>query len=785
MRARTLVASTAVALILSAALAAWAAQTESGAVFRLPAPGLPWSALYVIGFNGAEGTVVVDDGTMGTEQAVALGGLAGDDGMLTVTGTGSRIDINGDPVNRSPNLSCANEGTCLLEVLAGGAISINGAGSQASDAPSSGMQVGFEAGSLGTARVSGPGSFLGIENGAGALSGIVVGFQGDGLLTVEDGGSVVVDTGTGLGGGLICGGAEDDGDTAGVGVFTVTGPGSEFEMLGTNTSFVIGTTSTGTFEVLDGAVATGQVAFVGLQGSGDGTVRVGSGGTLQVHGENPENILGAQLLIGMGGTGNLEVLDATLDIDDLGSPREPGLAIGGAGGGPFTGGVGTARVSGAAAAVTIAGTGGFLSVGSDGDGTLLVEDGATVTVENPDDASGTSVGFFPGGSGRVDISGEGSQIDGGVGASFGVDPLLADTGSADVRVRDGGTFLVGAGSIAMGSNAVVGGDGGVAAGGGLVNLRGRVEAGDPIGVFDVVGTYQQVEASAVAHFSWADSGNSHFHATDAIDLQAGTIAVDLFGGFLPSAGDEFPAMGSNTSLALDPSVGLVVRGAAAGFDAELTTNGTQLFFRALTDAQGLGGCQGGQLKALGTLCKQVFSCESKRAKKPSKDLDGSRRTECLAKGDTKFASSWDKNFQKAAKKGDVCGIADTVAAADVAAALIGAPAAEITAGILTDWDEAAENKDDDKLRSSLLKETGALCSKLLTTDGKQMQKRNDAKRDSARQKAMDKFVGKADKAISKAGAKGVTYTGPPAIDLAAETTAAVAEATTATFIGID
>ena len=93
--------------------------------------------------------------------------------------------------------------------------------------------------------------------------------------------------------------------------------------------------------------------------------------------------------------------------------------------------------------------------------------------------------------------------------------------------------------------------------------------------------------------------------------------------------------------------------------------------------------------------------------------------------------------------------------------------------------------DDDKLRSSLLKEAGAHCSKLLTTDGKQMQKRNDAKRDSARQKARDKFVGKADKAVGKAGAKGVTYTGPASGDLADDTTEAVAAATTATFIGIE
>ncbi|MDH3687439.1 MAG: hypothetical protein OEP95_14495, partial [Myxococcales bacterium] len=382
MRSRAIALSAAF-LILSVAAVAWAARTETGEVFTFPLP--PWSDLYNIG-PSSEGAVVIDAGTMISEDAVSVGGLPGGDGTLRVTGASSRLDINGDPVNRSPNLSCGNEGACLVEVLDGGAISINGAGSQVGDVPSAGMQAGFEPGSLATVRVSGADSFLGVENGAGDLSGIVVGFQGDGLFTVEDGGSVVVDTGTGLTGGLVCGGATDDGDTAGVGVFTVTGAGSEFEMLGTNTSFAIGTTSTGTLEVLDGGLATGQVAFVGLQGSGDGTVRVGSGGSLRLQGENPENGLAAQMLVGMGGTGELEVIDATLDIDDLGSALSPGLAVGGAGGGPFTGGIGTARVSGPAAAVTIAGTNGFLAVGPDGTGTLLIEDGATVTVENPDDA---------------------------------------------------------------------------------------------------------------------------------------------------------------------------------------------------------------------------------------------------------------------------------------------------------------------------------------------------------------------------------------------------------------
>jgi hypothetical protein len=354
-----------------------------------------------------------------------------------------------------------------------------------------------------------------------------------------------------------------------------------------------------------------------------------------------------------------------------------------------------------------------------------------------------------------------------------------------VTVRDGASLVAGIGTIEMGGGAVLRGDGALAAGGGLVNRRGRVEPGDPIGVLDVAGPYEQIEAGAVARFELSEAGMSHLHATDPVDLLAGTIEVALTGGLLPSTGDEFALMGSNTSLALDSSVTFAMSGAAAGFDAEIESNGTQLIFRALSDAQGLGGCQAGQLKALGALCKQVFACESKRAKKPSKDVDGSRLAECRGKADAKFASSWDKNFQKAAKKGDVCGIDDALPAADVAAALIGAPAAERTAAILTDWDEAAGNKDDDKLRSSLLKEAGAHCSKLLTTDAKQMQKRNDAKRDSAREKARAKFVGKGDKAIQKAGAKGVVYTGPAPTDLADEDTEAVATATTATFNGVE
>ena len=782
MRARVLAAIVACSLSF-AALASWAARTQTGGVFNLPFD--PWSSLYVIGFNGGDGEVVVDGGTMISEQAIAIGGLAGDEGTLTVTGTDSRIDVDGDPTNRSPNVSCANGGTCVLEVLEGGAISINGAGSQEGDVPSAGMQVGFGVGAVGTARISGAGSFLGVENGAGDASGIAVGTEGDGQLVVEDGASIAIDTGTGSNGGVQIGGSGTPGQDTGIGLVTLTGAGTSLEMVGVNTSYSIGSSALGTLEVLDGATSTTQVGFVGLFAGSDGTVHIGSGATLNLRGENADNNLAAQLLVGLEGAGTLEVTDGTLSIDGEASTLFSGLAVGGAGGGPFTGGTGTATVSGPDALVDIAGPTSFLSIGPDGTGALVVEDGASVVVENPDDASGTSVGFQAGGHGTVDVSGTDSVLDAGVGMSLGIDLALADAGSAHVTVRDGGLLLTGSGGVAMGSDAVLGGDGTVGTGSGVFNFRGRVEAGAPIGVLDVTGTYEQSEATATTRFALADAGHSHLHATDAVDLLAGTLEVDLVGGFLPAAGDEFVLAGSNTSLSLDPAVALAVSGAADGFDTELTTNATQVILRALNDAQGLGGCQAGQLKALGTLCKQVFACESKRAKKPTKDADASGKEACLLKANAKFDGAWGKTSTKAAKKGDVCGIDDTTPAADVAARLVRDPAMELVIAILTGWDETAANKDDDKLRSSLLKEAGGFCSKLLSADSKQMKKRSDAKRDKAREKARTKFEGKVQKAIQKASGKGVDYTGPEPATLADDTEAVVADATTASASGLD
>lgn len=153
----------AVLLVLSLAVAAWAVRTETGEVFNVPFS--PWSALYSIG-SGDPGTVLIDGGTTVSEQAIAVGGLPGGDGTLTVTGAGSRLDIDGDPEDRSPNLSCGNDGACLIEVLDGGVISVNGAGSEVGDAFPAGLQAGFGPEAVGSIRVSGPGSSVFVENGA-------------------------------------------------------------------------------------------------------------------------------------------------------------------------------------------------------------------------------------------------------------------------------------------------------------------------------------------------------------------------------------------------------------------------------------------------------------------------------------------------------------------------------------------------------------------------------------------------------------------------------------------
>ncbi len=132
---------------------------------------------FLVGHNdGAEGTVTISAGGLVTGLQGILGDLAGSIGTMTVTGAGSTWSATVDAaVQYSGDLNVGRHGTGTLSVLSGGSVIGNR------------LHIANEAGSAGTATVSGTGSNLTVSD---RLS---VGIEGDGVLTVANGGTVSAD----------------------------------------------------------------------------------------------------------------------------------------------------------------------------------------------------------------------------------------------------------------------------------------------------------------------------------------------------------------------------------------------------------------------------------------------------------------------------------------------------------------------------------------------------------------------------------------------------------------
>lgn len=155
--------------------------TEDGSDSTLVVTGTlsAWrmTGAFFVGHNdGAEGTVTISAGGLVTGLQGILGDLAGSIGTMTVTGAGSTWSATVDAaVQYSGDLNVGRHGTGTLSVLSGGSVIGNR------------LHIANEAGSAGTATVSGTGSNLTVSD---RLS---VGIEGDGVLTVANGGTVSAD----------------------------------------------------------------------------------------------------------------------------------------------------------------------------------------------------------------------------------------------------------------------------------------------------------------------------------------------------------------------------------------------------------------------------------------------------------------------------------------------------------------------------------------------------------------------------------------------------------------
>jgi T5SS/PEP-CTERM-associated repeat protein len=264
-------------------------------------------------------------------------------GKATVTGPGSQW-------SNSEKLHVGYFGTGTLNVEAGGEVSNVNWG-----------YVGFKPGSTGEVLVTGSGSHWNNLN----LSGLIVGYQGDGTLNV-------------LAGGLVSNHYGFIGHASGsTGEVTVTGPGSRWN----NSNYLhVGSSSSGTLNVEAGAVVSNTLGYIGHNS--------GSTGEVTVTGINSQWNNSNTVYIGYRGDGTLNVETGAVVSSGWGYISR------------HAGSTGTATVRGAGSQWNNSTD---LDVGHSGNGTLQVEAGGVVSSLN------AFIGRFVGSTSQATVTGPGSE----------------------------------------------------------------------------------------------------------------------------------------------------------------------------------------------------------------------------------------------------------------------------------------------------------------------------------------------------------------------------------------
>jgi outer membrane autotransporter protein len=552
--------------------------------------GSGWTGgdMVYVGEHG-EGTLIVSDGGELTNTGIAaIGVMSSGAGAATVTGTGSSWTSDSA-------LYVGAQGTGTLTVSAGGEIHTK-----------DDLSVGFDTGSTGTTTVTGSGSTL-------LSDGIVnVGYRGEGTLTVSDGATLTDVSGayigreagsegtaivTGSGSSWSSGGEIRVGG-AGTGTLTVSN-GASVET-GTSTSATIGTSagSNGTLIVSGSGSSfeTDAFLYAGLSGSGtSGTIRVEDGGSLTasysalaggvgtkgtavVTGSGSSWISDTYLFVGINGTGDLSVLDAA---------RATAADIQ----------IGDQSVSSGRA--TVSGAGSLLSggsevvVGDEGTGVLTVSDGGSVSVNS--------------GAGQLDLArATGSTGTLNIGAASGDTAMAAGTvAAASVVFGDGtGKVVFNHTSSDYEFDAVISGNGTVDVHSGETILTAAHTYTGDTTVYGGLLTVNGSIASAVTLSGGAIGGSGTFGAVTVLSggaiapgnsvgtLHAGNVTFGSGSSYNVELNDGGFGAGTNNDL-IDATGTVTISGARVSVSPENgADNGstyTEGTYRIITAAGGVTG----------------------------------------------------------------------------------------------------------------------------------------------------------------------------------------------------
>jgi T5SS/PEP-CTERM-associated repeat protein len=491
---------------------------DSGATLTLAS-----DAVALVGSIGTGFLTFQGGGTGSGPGQLVVGGSAGSDGSVIITGLGSAWQgtnsvsvgelgagsvsvINGgllntgadaDGLSGSIGTQSSGTGTVTLQGgdwQAGGTLQIGAAGSgtlnllQSGTVESGGATFAVSLGSTGSGSVAGAGSKWTI---AGDLT---VGSGGNASLSISNGGRVSNNDGT-------IGELASSTNSS----VSVSGLGSRWENSG---DLTVGKFGTGSLFISGGAVVTNVNGTIGDKKDSTGSVSViGLGSSWQNSGI---------LTVGGDGTADLTI--------DTGS-----VTAGGAGIGSNFGPVQVTVTN--HGSLTILGD---VSIGGAGTTDVTIEKGATFENDNSATIGGS------GGDTTVTVTGAGSAwtID-GTG-----DLTLDDKGS--LFVTDGGTVT--AGTITLLSGSLLNGQGGNIIGS-VVNQGGTMTSGDATGVLSITGNYTQTAGSLL--FEIDGLGPAQFDQlviSGLANITGGTIDIVFGNGFAPTAGESFELISAGLGL---------------------------------------------------------------------------------------------------------------------------------------------------------------------------------------------------------------------------------------------
>lgn len=496
-----------------------------------------------VGGSG-QGTLTLSNGVATSSGFIAIGQNAGGQGLVSLTGTAA--------LTASAGLTVGSSGSGTLTV-SGGTVTTGAFSS-----------IGQSSGASGTVSVTNNGLLTN-------TGGMNIGSGGAGTLTVNSGGIVTTTGGIGIG------------QTAGaIGSVSVTG-GGHFDVTGT-AGLVVGGSGAGALtlnggEITDaGALLLGNNAggygvmnvtsaaatvagnFVVGNNAGDGTVTIGSGGTILTGGTfaGVGNNAGAsgELIITSGGTFQV-TLAPQLSVNALTIGR-------GGGSGSLPAALGSVIVTGAGALLNTNGNALAIAT-SGGTGSLTVAQGGSVVAGSLDSAqfSALNVGANSGGgNGQVTVTDPGSMLTANGFAYFGrgsAATLVVKNGGSMVvndAAANGGGMGIGAGRGSSPSSTSVGGSGiATVTSGGVLNINSKT-SGLTVGGSGVNGALEVDAGGTVLAGTGLTVGTATlfngttYGGTGQLNIGAGgvvRVSNPIQGNYVVTIGSANSSIGTSTS----------------------------------------------------------------------------------------------------------------------------------------------------------------------------------------------------------------------------------------------